>query len=164
MGTVQSGYSRTTVGELNPEVASFIQMIRYWMRDHPQLNRLLEGEENSDRMILWALIDAVDDFNNTPPLIGMAFRDIPKSTLKYGVAVTLMESLTFLAVRNSLAYSDGGITINIDKTSQLMQLRQMMQATYEQKKRDFKTAKNISLGYDSISSEYRLLAGYYGAW
>ena len=164
MGTVEGSYSRIEPGNLNPAVYNFIQMVRFWMRDFAVLNRLIEGEENSDRMILWAIIDACDDFNNTPPLLKFRFEDLPKSILKYGVALVLMESLTFLSVRNSLAYSDGGININIDKTSQLMQLRAMMEASYDMKKKAWKVAQNISQGYDSISSEYRLLAGYYGAW
>lgn len=164
MGTLTGGLSRFETEKLNPSLQQFIQMVRYWMRDFPELNRLVDGEEHTDRMILWATLDAVNDFNTSPPLVTMRFEQIPPSLLKYGVAITLLESLTFLAARNSLSYSDGGTNINIDKTGQLMQMRQMMQSAYEEKKQRYKVAINISQGYDSISSEYRLLAGYYGAW
>lgn len=157
-------YTGNFLDNLNPELAQFIQMMRFWLRDFPELNRLNEGEEHSDRMILWATIDAVDDFNNTPPLIGFRFRQIPKSILKYGVVKVLLESLMFLSVRNSLAYSDGGTNVNIDKTAQLMQMKQMVDAAYEQKKKEHKISVNISRGYDSVPSEYFVINGFYGAW
>lgn len=160
----EQSYNRVKPEEVNPTLYNFIQTIRYWLRDFPELNRLIDGEEHSDRMILWAVIDAVDDFNATPPPISLRFEEIPKSILKYGVVITLLQSLAFLSQRNSLAYSDGGITVNTDKLSHILQLQQMMQSAYEEKKRMWKTSRNISQGYDSISTEYRLLAGYYGAW
>ncbi|MCA8939611.1 MAG: hypothetical protein KDB07_07380 [Planctomycetes bacterium] len=157
-------YASQSTPQLRPSLAAFIQMMRAWLKDYPELNRLLEGEEHTDRMILWATIDAVDDFNATPPLVGFTFDQIPVSILKYGVANVLMESLLFFSVRNSLAYSDGGTNVNIDKTPQLMQLRQLMSASYEDKKMRYKVAVNISRGYDSVPSEYFVISGFYGAW
>jgi hypothetical protein len=146
------------------EMKNFVQVMRMFMRDHSELNRLIAGEENSDRLIVWAIIDAVEDFNETPPPISVAFREIPKHILKYGVALNLLDSLLFLSTRNALAYSDGGINVNLDKTNQLLQHRQLMEASYEQKKARWKVAKNIQQGYGSIQSEYWHLSGFYGAW
>ena len=45
----------------------FVNQVRMYLRDFPELNRLVDGYESSDRMLAWAVIDALDDFNNTPP-------------------------------------------------------------------------------------------------
>jgi hypothetical protein len=134
------------------------------MRDYPELNRLTDGEENSDRMIVWAIIDTLEDFNSSPPPISLPFDQIPRSLLRYGVTTTLLESVMLLSARNHLAYSDGGINVNLDRTPLLMQMREMMRSTYEMKKKEFKIAKNIEGGYGNSPSEYYILSGYYGVW
>lgn len=145
-------------------LAAFVQEIRAFMRDRPELNRLIEGEENSDRMILWAIIDAVDDFNATPPPLSFTFDQIPKSILRPGVVTRLLESVILLSIRNQLSYSDGGINLNLDKSGMLMQVKQVFDASWEQKKREWKISKNIEQGYSSVSSEYWIISGFYGAW
>ena len=149
---------------LPQSVEYFVQSVRLFMRDYPELNRLTKGEESSDRMIVWAIIHTVDDFNSTPPLIGVSWEEIPKSILLYGVVATLLDSVIMLSTRNHLAYSDGGINVNLDKSGLLMQLRQMVNGTYEQKKDRYKIALNISRGFGNVSSEYWIVNGSYGAW
>lgn len=164
MSVVQPFANLTVVPSLTDQMSQFVQMVRLWLRDYAELNRLLEGEEHSDRLIVWATLDAMEDFNETPPPLSFSFSAIPKSILRYGVALNLYESLMFLSVRNSLAYSDGGINVNLDKSGQIMQIRSMMEATYERKKREWKISKNIAAGYGGIQSEYWYLSGFYGAW
>lgn len=162
--TVDAGYGVTAVPRIDPTLAAFVQEIRAYMRDYSELNRLTDGEENSDRMIVWAVIDTLEDFNSTPPPISLPFSQIPKSLLRYGVVTTLLESVMLLSARNHLAYSDGGINVNLDRTPLLMQMREMMRNTYDMKKKEFKIAKNIEGAYESSPSEYFLLTGYYGVW
>ena len=60
-------------GFLPSEKLAFEQMaslLREFMRDHAELNRLIQGVEHSTRLITWALVDCIDDWNTTPPLIG----------------------------------------------------------------------------------------------
>ena len=49
---------------------SFIQTVRYFLRDYPELNRIVKGEEHSNRMIAFAIMDFLSDFAGTPPFIG----------------------------------------------------------------------------------------------
>ena len=49
---------------------AFISMMRFWMRDQPALNRLIRGVEHSNRLIAWAAVDFLSDFNSTPPPLG----------------------------------------------------------------------------------------------
>lgn len=158
-----STYGGTTYPRIPMNIEAFVQEVRLYMRDFPELNRLIEGEESSDRMILWAVIDALEDFNASPPPITFTFDEIPKSILRYAVVTTLLESVILLSARNSLAYSDGGINVNLDKTPLLMQLREMMRGTYEMRRDKFKVAQNIARCYDAAPSEYMVLSGY-GPW
>jgi len=162
--TVDAGYGVNAVPRLPPSLAAYVQEIRAYMRDYPELNRLTDGEENSDRMIVWAVIDTLEDFNSTPPPISLPFNQIPKSILRYGVVTTLLESVMLLSARNHLAYSDGGINVNLDRTPLLMQMQQMMRQTYDMKKKEYKIAKNIEGAYASSPSEYSIINGYYGSW
>lgn len=160
----QTEYAALPNPQYTTSMEHLVQLIRAYMRDYPELNRLLEGEENSDRMIVWAIIDTVDDFNATPPPLSFSLSQMPISILRYGVVSTLLESVILLSTRNQLPYSDGGINVNLDKAGTLMQVRQMMWASYEQKKKEYKVAQNISQGYGGIASEYWFISGFYGAW
>ena len=51
------------------DLIRFVSEVRLYLRDYAELNRLIDGEETSDRMLAWAVIDALDDINNTPPFI-----------------------------------------------------------------------------------------------
>ena len=148
--------------EERAEVRNFASVIGAYLRDYPELNRLIEGVEHSDRMIEWAIIDTLDDFNATPPPISFSIREIPKSILKLGVVANLLQSLVFLDVRNGLAYQEGDVSVSLEKTPQLMNLVQLLQQQYEQKKLRWKVAQNISRCWNSVHSEYWWLSGYWG--
>ena len=49
---------------------AFVQTVRGYLRDFPELNRLVAGEESTDRQIAWSVLDALTDFNGTPPFLG----------------------------------------------------------------------------------------------
>ena len=68
--------SLSTLPGMTQTTRDFIQAVRIYTRDHPQLNRILKGEESSDRMIAWALVDALSDFNGSPPMSGLSLEDL----------------------------------------------------------------------------------------
>ncbi len=126
----------------------FIQAVRIYTRDHPQLNRILKGEESSDRMIAWALVDALSDFNGTPPLSGWSLEDLlsrgQMHLLLRMTVVNLIESVGLLQTRNHVNYSDGGWNGGSnDKTPLLMNWLQYFKGMVEQKKTRVKVAMNI---------------------
>jgi hypothetical protein len=144
----------------------FVNQVRMYLRDFPELNRLVDGYESSDRMLAWAVIDALDDFNNTPPLIGAyTVSGFPyPSLLLRGAVISVLQSVGIMQTRNQLQFSDGGISVGVsDKAPMIMQWVQMLQQSYEQKKVQFKIATNISnaLGNHSVMSDYYFLGGYY---
>lgn len=150
---------------------SFIQMVRAFMRDYPELNRLVRGVESSDRMIAWAIKDALSGFNGTPPNLGrftvddLLARDQSYLLLRMTVCA-LIESVGLLQTRNHLNYSTGGTSVGVnDKTPLLMNWLQYFRASVDQAKLRIKTAWNIEsiLGEDNagVFSEYWVVHGTY---
>lgn len=148
------------------DLIRFVSEVRMYLRDFPELNRLIDGEETSDRMIAWAVIDTLDDINNTPPFVGnYTCSNFPyRSLLLRGTVVAILESVGLLQTRNQLNYSDGGIQVGVsDKAPMLMQWINMLKSSYEQKLQRWKISTNITqaFGGDSVMSDYYFLGGYY---
>jgi len=145
-----------------------IDMVRLFMRDFAHLNRLIKGEESSSRMIAWAILDTVDDWNTTPPLIGPVTVDtFPSlSLLREGATIRLLKSVVILGMRNYIQFSDGGTSVSFTANIPLLQnLIQIMTSEYEQKKLRHKTAVNISQGFGAgIHSDYYIVNSWYGAF
>jgi hypothetical protein len=161
------------LGPVFPEddlpLRSFVSLVRAFMRDYPELNRLIQGSEHSDRMIAWAIMDALSDFNTTPPLIGpFQLSHFPsKHILLRGTVISLLESLGMLMTRNQLTFSDGGIQVGIsDKSNLLMSWISLFTNKYEEKKKLLKISLNIEGGWGGgVHSEYMWVNdGFYGGW
>jgi hypothetical protein len=151
----------------NIALEQFVGTVRAFMRDYAELNRLIQGEEHSDRLIAWAVIDAIDDFNTTPPFTGYGLVSFPsKHLLLRGTVISLLESVGLLMTRNHLNFSDGGIQVGVsDKTPLIQAWLQLYKNSYEQKKKDIKIALNIEGGWGGgLHSEYLWTSGFYGGW
>jgi hypothetical protein len=153
--------------------ASFIYTVRMFLRDHPQLNRLVKGEEHSDRMIAWAILDFLSDFAGTPPPLGyhtleQLLEMHYQSFAVRGTSVALLQSVGILQTRNHLNFSDGGISVAVsDKAPMLMQWINQFQNKYEQEKMQKKVAMNIAqlLGtFSGSHSEYFFVNGWFGVY
>lgn len=126
----------------------FVQMVRFYTRDFPELNRIVSGEESSDRQIAWAVLDALSDFNGTPHFTSMTLEDLlsrnQHSLLLRMTTIVLIESVGLLQTRNHINYSNGSINVGVnDKTPMLMNWLQYFKATTEQMKARVKVALNI---------------------
>lgn len=127
---------------------SFIQTVRLFTRDFAELNRLIKGEESSDRMIAWAVLDALSNFNGTPHLTTLSLDDLLGRNQHYLLlrmtTEALIESVGLLQTRNHINYSNGGINVGVnDKTPMLMNWLQYFRATTAQKVQQVKVALNI---------------------
>ncbi len=145
----------------------FVGLIRAFMRDHAELNRLFQGEEHSDRLIAFAVIDALEDFNTTPPMTNYQLSNFPsKSLLRYGTLINLLESIGLLMTRNHITFSDGGVQVGInDKTPLIQSWIQLFTNKYETKKDRLKVALNIEGGWGGgVHSEYLWTSGFYGGY
>lgn len=149
----------------NQTLQSVLAEVRNYLRDHPELNRLIDGEETSDRQMRWYIAEVVDDWNLTPPPIGyQPISNIPRSVLIKGVMAEVLFSVAILNLRNSLRYTDGQVTVDLDKHQSLVAMSQMMKREYELKRDKIKVSQNISNALGAVCgvhSEYYYIASYY---
>lgn len=155
--TVSAGYPNL--------LTKIISVIRTKLRDHPELNRLIDGVETSDAEIGLAIVGVVSDWNSTPPLLGnVRFETFPSlNLLLQGAMIEIVESVILLQIRNQLNYNDGqaisgGLS---DKAPILMQWVDRQKASYDAKKRQLKKALNINgaLNQGGLASEYAIIDG-----
>jgi len=153
------------IPSMSEDFRNFVYMVRGYIRDHAELNRLIRGEESIDRQIAWAVLDAVEDFNGTPPLtthsLSLLLERRQAALLLRMTVCTLIESVGMLQTRNHLNYSDGGLNVGInDKTPLLMNWLNYFKATTEQMKQRVKVAMNIEsiLGRGNIGVHSELWA------
>jgi hypothetical protein len=149
-----------------------IQSVRLFMRDFAQLNLLIRGEESSDRMIAWATVDFLSDFNGTPPFASYSLDDLFSLNLQNlcvrGTVISLLQSLMIFYARNHLPFSDGGLSVSInDKAPIIQSMLALFQSAYEQNKRLVKTSLNVEGIMDAqpsgVHSDYYALSaiGFY---
>ena len=136
------------VENVSPEFEAFVGLVREYTRDQPELNRLIAGQESTDRMILWAILDAIDNFNGTPHFTNMSLGELisrnQRSLILRMTVETLIESVGLLMTRNHLNYSDGGINVGVnDKTPLLMNWLQYYRTFTQQKLQRVKVSLNI---------------------
>lgn len=127
---------------------AFVAMVRLYLRDHAELNRLIAGEESTDRMIAWAVLDAVDNFNGTPHFTNFSLEELlmrnQRSLLLRMTTEALLESVGLLQTRNHINYSDGGLNTGVnDKTPLIMNWLQYYRSFTEQKLQRVKVSINI---------------------
>jgi hypothetical protein len=170
MARLQGFGDQPNIPGASPQFQQFISSVRMFIRDFPELNRLVSGEESSDRMIAWAAIDAISDFNGTPPDLGVfTFSDLMAkslhSFLRKGTTINLLYSVGILQTRNHLPFSDGGLNVAVsDKTPLIQSWIQLLERTYEVQKQQIKIAWNMESllgGSVGAHSEYFALSGYY---
>lgn len=156
----------------SPAFESHIQSVRLFMRDFAPLNLLIRGEESSDRMIAWATVDFLSDFNGTPPFSAYSLDDLISMQLQSmcvrGTVISLMQSLMIFYARNNLPFTDGGLQVHInDKAPVILQMSGLLQSSFEQTKRMVKTAINVESIMDSgpsgVHSDYAAMSalGFY---
>jgi hypothetical protein len=128
---------------------AFVQLVRGFMRDFEELNRIVAGEESVDRQIAWAVLDALSDFNGTPPFLGNASLEALLQRSQHHLllrmtVISLIESIGLLQTRNHINYSTGGINVGVnDKTPLLMQWLKYFKSFTDQRKQHVKVAFNI---------------------
>lgn len=137
------------------------KLLRLFLNDTPELNRLIRREESDDTKLDLALDLALDDYNITAPLLqSHAFSNFPSLYLLiYGATIQVLRSAGILQSRNELAYSSGGVSVRIfDKTQLYQSWIAQFVAEYERKKQNFKISANINSSLAcGVQSEYSIL-------
>lgn len=169
---VASGQPPSFMDLNDPLMKQVVENVRYFMRDYTQLNRLTKGMDHNDRHIAWAVLDTLSDWASTPPFIlpaglGQIIGRGWQNVFIRGVAISLLESLMFLHMRNFISYSDGGVNVQTENPQMLQAALQMMKSEYEQKKQRALVSANIegALGSGSgVHSEYAYVNSFWGAF
>ena len=152
----------TTIGTEEQRRAQEVRrLLRLFLNDTPELNRLIRTQESTDEKLDLALLLTVDDYNVTPPLLGTAqVANFPSLYLLiYGGAINVLRSAGLLQSRNELAYSSGGVSVRIfDKTQLYQSWIAQFVAEYERKKQNLKISLNINAALaGGVASEYSIL-------
>ena len=150
---------------MSDNMKSFVQVTRDFVRDHPELNRLIAEKESNDRFIAWAVLDAISKFNGTPHFTFLSLDDLlakqQQHLLLRLTVITLLESVGQLQTRNHINYSDGGINVGVsDKTPLIMQWLKYFNTTVDQLMQRAKVAINIEgiLGSHNVGVHSELWA------
>lgn len=148
---------------VTPTFRAFVQAVRGYTRDFPELNRIVAGEESTDRQIAWSVMDALADFNGTPHLTNYCLEDLLQRNQHYLLirmtVISLIEQVGLLQTRNHINYSTGGTNVGVnDKTPLLMGWLKYFKSFTDQRKQHVKVALNIEgiLGPSNmgVPSEY----------
>ena len=151
------------IEHLSDTMKTFVQVVREYLRDHPELNRLIAGQETNNRLLAWSILDAVSLFNGTPHLTNYSLDELLAMNQHYLMvrlaATTVLESVGLLQTRNHINYSDGGLNVGVnDKTPLIMNWLQYFRASTMQQLQRVKVALNIGgiLGPSNVGvhSEY----------
>lgn len=152
------------------EFEQFVSGVRLYMRDYAALNRLIHGQETNDRMIAWCVMDAISEFNGTPPLLGTYsftyfMENNLQSLLRKGTVICVLESVGLLQTRNHLPFNDGGLSVSVsDKTPLLQSWIDRLRSKWEPEIKQVKVAMNIDSlldGGGGVASEYFAISGWY---
>lgn len=152
----------TTVGTQAQQAAEEARkLLRLFLNDTPELNRLIRRQESTDAKLDLAMRLAIDDYNITPPMLGdVGIANYPSLFLLiYGSSIQVLRSAGLLHSRNELVYSSGGVSVRIfDKTQLYQSWIAQFVAEYERKKATYKIAQNVNGSLAAgVSSEYSLL-------
>lgn len=137
-----------------------VRCLRLFIRDSKALNRLLLGEfESSDAELRLAIVNAIRDWNSTPPFLGnVSLKNHPaKHLLLEKAAYEAIRSAGIWHSREHMPSSDGGTSADDHaKAGEYTMWLERLEADYERKKADQKTAQNIAnaLGNMGVPSEY----------
>ena len=133
-----------------------VKMLRTFLGDTPEDNKLIPDKEMSDDKLKLALNLALDEYNNTPPFEQRSFLTFPSlSIIIHGGAIQALTMAGIIQTRNYLNFSDGGIQEVIsDKASGYQSWIGNLVSKYQQEALNIKTALNMEENFGIISSPY----------
>jgi hypothetical protein len=143
----------------------FTSEVRAFIRDFPELNRLISGEESSDRMIKYCASLALDEFNTTPPLSSYTLANFPSRSILMQLSMChLLTSVGILKSRNRFTYQDSGFSVESEaQDDRYVRWITLIRTQVGPSVIRLKIALNISEGYGaSLGSEYGWVHSWYG--
>lgn len=131
--------------------------VREFIADYVENNHLLDGVEFTDTRISLATELAISEFNMIPPIGGVSintFLRAGKGLAMSGILWKLFEGQMALLARNTMSYSDGGISLPVEERMQLYQsMAGMFQQEFMSSAARVKQYLNIEAGWGEVSSD-----------
>ena len=131
--------------------------VREFLADYADNNHLLDGIEFSDTRISLATELAIGEFNIIPPMGGVSidtFYRQGKSLMMTGICWKLLEGQCALLARNTMNYSDGGISLPIEERLPLYQaLAESFREQFLGSASRLKQYLNIESGWGEVRSD-----------
>ena len=139
------------------------EVLREYIQDSPELNKLVDGYENQPADLDRALCKALDNFNTMPPPLGSySFDSFPSPGLLLdGAAVEVLKSAIFRKIRNKLMYQDSGFAADEDANhGEYTAYMDYLNREWKERATNLKRSINISSCWGGSPSEYSLLFPY----
>lgn len=143
----------------------YVVLIRLYLSDYPEANRLLRTVESSDSKIILAIMNVLSDWNASDPMRQTYTCDNFPSThlLIEGAVIQLLRMAGIYNSRNKLNYSAGGLSVQLhDKGAEYMAWINALKQEYEMAKVSLLRRINLSTalgnGAAGVCSDY-IMAG-----
>lgn len=134
-----------------------VEEVKEYIEDKAEKNHLLDGEEFSPTQITLAMDLALSSWNMITPITSDTLQTFPannKSLLLFGTLWHLFSGAAALAARNTMAYSDGGLSIPVEEKFELYRsLAAMYQAYFQDSAQKVKIQNNMEAGWGEVRSD-----------
>lgn len=133
------------------------QRLKLFLRDSPEMNRLTKEYDFSKKELDLALDNAVDEWNFTPPPIGVVTIDSHPAPflLIVGAAIWACTSDAIREARNPFVFSDGGASAQQQAKPQIYESAiAAMRVKHDNAIISYKIAQNCDAAWGGAFSEY----------
>lgn len=131
--------------------------LRLFLRDTPELNRLILDYESDEELLTFAIEMAISDWNSTTPVLGSTnIGNYPSLyLLMHGSVIQILKTQGLYQARNELNYSAGGSSfIRSNKSNYYLTWMTTFANEYAIKVRNLKIQRNVARGWGGAHSEY----------
>lgn len=138
--------------------------LRDYLRDHADLNRLLEFEEENTSLDLY-IYGALGLLNSIPPNVityGIDNFPIP-FLLIHQATLEVLISNSIVQARNDLTYNNGGISVKEKDRDRYINLINILERQLDRELKQFNRIKinvNVNSGWGGVQSPYAYLESY----
>jgi len=141
---------------INKSKDELVKMLRTFLGDTPEENRLIPDESLSNDKLGLAIDLTIDLHNKTPPFENVTYETFPSLTLMlHGATIQCLIMAGLVAQRNYISFSDGGIQESVQNHGPAWQSWiQSLMGMYREETLSLKTSLNMERGFGVIPSPY----------
>ncbi len=135
-----------------------VEKLRDYLRDRPELNKLLEDQESTDSDLYQALLDGLDYINyEVGYTTSYTLADFPSwKIIRDAAVLDILMSAGIGSARNTLTFNDGGgiMSQDSDVYGRYMAYYNQLVVKVQQAVQNLKMTKNIENGFGGSESAY----------